>query len=163
MAYQSTVSWEAAPALISACAVELTVICFSSLIGWSSPLVMKDQMEVCPLSRGIMSPFGSIPIRPITGRPSLSPSSFTRNSISLPYGLLSLLPGEVTGLPRSAYIPLDGLGAVSPPVGRHLRQEMGKSLNLPTCLLAQACQRLWLVNTYDVYQQFTSVHHTIPS
>lgn len=67
------------------------------------------------------------------------------------------------GLPRSAYIPLDGLGAVSPPVGRHLRQEMGKFLNLPTCLLAQACQRLWLVNTYDVYQQFTSVHRTIRS
>ena len=30
----------------------------------------------------------------------------------------------------------------------------------PTCLLAQACQRLWLVDSDDVYQQFTSVHHT---
>ena len=71
--------------------------------------------------------------------------------------------GETTGLPRSAYIPLDGLGAVSSPVGRHLRQENGEFLSLPTCLLAQAYQRLWLVGSDDVYQQFTFVHHTILS
>lgn len=124
---------------------------------------MKDLMEVGPLSRGVMSPIGSIPVRPITERLSLSPSSLTRNPINSPYGLPSLLPGEVTGLPRSTDIPLDGLGAVSPPVGQHLRQEIGKFLNLPTCLLAQASQRLWLVNHYDVYQQFTSVHHTVLS
>lgn len=58
---------------------------------------------------------------------------------------------------------MDGLGAVSPPVGRHLRQESGESLNLPTCLLAQAYQRLWLVDSNDVYRQFTSVHRTILS
>ncbi len=44
---------------------------------------MKDQMEVCPLVRGVMSPNGSTPIRPITGRHSLSPSSLTRNAIEL--------------------------------------------------------------------------------
>jgi hypothetical protein len=140
-----------------------TVICFSSLLGLPSYLVMKDQMEVCPLARGMMSPNGSTPIRPITEWLSLPPSSFTRNPINSPYGLPSLLPGEVTGLPRSADIPLDGLGAVSPPVGHHLRQEIGKFLILPTCLLAQASQRLWLVIGYGVYQQFTSVHHTILS
>src|SRR5713226_469521 len=41
-------SWcEAAPAVgVSA------VICFASFVGWSNSLVKKDQMEVCPLSRG---------------------------------------------------------------------------------------------------------------
>lgn len=67
----------------------------------------------------------------------------------------------MAGLPRSAYTPSDGLGTVSSPVGLHLRQENKKPLNLPTCLLAQACQRLWLVLLYDVYQQFTSVYHAI--
>ena len=27
--------------------------------------------------------------------------------------------------------------------------------------LAQACQRLWLVGSHDVYRQFTFVHHVI--
>ena len=124
---------------------------------------MKDLMEVCPLSRGVMLLASSTPIRPITGRSSLFPSSFTCNPISSPYGSPSLSPGEITGLPRSAYIPWDGLGAVYSPVGRHLRQESGDFLNLPTCLLAQAYQRLWLVDCDDVYRQFTSVHHTILS
>ncbi len=124
---------------------------------------MKDPMEVCPLSRGVMSPLDSTPIRPITGRPSLCPSSLTRNSISSPYGFPSLLPGEVTGLPRSAYVPSNGLGAVSSPVELYLRQENGEFLNWSTCLLAQASQRLWLVDSDDVYRQFTSVHHTILS
>jgi hypothetical protein len=138
-----------------------TVICFSSLIGWPSSLVMKDPMEVCPLSRGVMLPTGSTPIQPVTGWRSLSPSSFTRNLISSPCGLPSLYTGEITGLPRSTYIPSDGLGAVYPPVGRRLCQGKEQPLNLPTCLLAQAYQRLWLVSSHDVYQQFTSVHHTI--
>src|SRR5207248_10805623 len=54
--------------------------------------------EVCPLSRGVMSPGGSTPVRPATGRPSLVPSSFTRSPIGSPYGLLSL--AGATGLPR---------------------------------------------------------------
>lgn len=102
----------------------------------------------------------STPIRPITERFSLSPSSFTRNPIGSPYDLLSL-SGQVTGLPRSAYIPSVGLGAVFPPVVLHLRQRNRKSLILSTYLLVQACQRLWLVTDYDVYQQFTYVHLTI--
>ncbi len=44
-------------------------------------------MEVCPLSRGMMSPDGSTPIRTITARRSLAPSSSTRNFVGLPYGL----------------------------------------------------------------------------
>jgi len=96
---------------------------------------MKDRMEVCPLSRGVMLLRGSTPIRPITGRLSLFPSSLTRNPISSPCGLPSLSSGRWL---QAYHVPLtylmDGLGAVSPPVGRHLRQESGESLNLPTCL-----------------------------
>src|SRR5262249_61597138 len=44
-------------------------------------LVTKDPREVGPLSRGVISPKGSTPIRPITGRPSLPPSSSTRRPI----------------------------------------------------------------------------------
>jgi hypothetical protein len=41
---------EATPTEIS------VVICFSSLAGLPDSLVRKDQREVCPLSRGVMSP-----------------------------------------------------------------------------------------------------------
>ena len=47
---------------------------------------------------------GATPIRPITGRLSLSPPSFTRNPIGLPCGSLSP-KGRTTGLPRSARVP----------------------------------------------------------
>ena len=50
---------------------------------------MKDLAEVCPLSRGVMSPCGSTPILPITGRHSLSPPSHTRRPIGSPCGSLS--------------------------------------------------------------------------
>src|SRR5260370_5391146 len=51
MAGQSITPWKDAPAgWFSA------VMCFSSLVGFSSVLVMKDQAEVCPLSRGVILP-----------------------------------------------------------------------------------------------------------
>jgi hypothetical protein len=56
-------------------------------------------MEVCPLSRGVILPDSATPIRPITGRLSLSPSSFTRTPIGSPCGSLSQ-SGRSTGLPR---------------------------------------------------------------
>src|SRR5438445_8744104 len=58
--------------------------------GWLSSHVRPHQREVCPLARGVMSPHGSTPIRPITCRLSLAPSSFTRHLIGAPCGLLSL-------------------------------------------------------------------------
>jgi hypothetical protein len=48
MACQSMLSWEAAPA------IDLAVICFASLTDLTSYLVMRYQVEVCPLSRGMM-------------------------------------------------------------------------------------------------------------
>ena len=58
------------------------------VVGWPNSLVMRDPMEVCPLSRGVMSLRRATPIRPITGRPSLSPSSSTRRPIGAPCGCL---------------------------------------------------------------------------
>jgi hypothetical protein len=125
---------------------------------------MKDRVEVCPLARGIMLASASAPIRFITKRLSLFPPSFTRISIHLPCGLLSLAdicrPGEMW-----AYlVPCEyqnGLGLAYSPVVLRLRQVKIQHLHLTTCLLAQACQHLWLANIDDVYQRFTYVDHTI--
>jgi hypothetical protein len=51
--------------------------------------VTQDHWEVGPLSWGVMSPGGSTPVRPATGRPSLPPRSFTRRPIGSPCGALS--------------------------------------------------------------------------
>jgi len=48
---------------------------------------MKDHVEVSPLSREMMLPGGSISVRFITERHSLSPHSFTRTTNNIPYGL----------------------------------------------------------------------------
>ena len=56
----------------------MTAICFPSYDGLSNSLVMKDQMEVSPLARGVMLESASTPIRFITKRPLLFPSSSTR-------------------------------------------------------------------------------------
>jgi hypothetical protein len=53
---------------------------------WTSFLVTRDHAEVCPLSRGMMLSSDATPIRPITGRRSLSPLSSARIANSLPYG-----------------------------------------------------------------------------
>ncbi len=50
MACQFIMLWEAAPAIIVA------VICSASSNGLPCSFVLKDQMEVCPLSRGMMLP-----------------------------------------------------------------------------------------------------------
>src|SRR6266849_7729083 len=85
--HPATMSWEAAP-------VCSTVICFASLVGLPCSLVRGDLMEVCPLSRGVMSLGGSTPISSITEEPSLFPYSFTHTSMGLPCGALSLA-GEI--------------------------------------------------------------------
>ena len=65
-------------------------------------------MEVCSLSRGMILPLiGSIPIRSITERLSLAPSSFARSPIGSPYGLLSH-PGEL----RVYHVPSEQQSAV---------------------------------------------------
>jgi hypothetical protein len=77
--------------------------------------VTKDPGEVGPLSRGVILPDGSTPIRPITGRHWLLPPSSTRR----PLGdrLAAGLPrGEDDGLTTFYGRITDGLGPASPPV-----------------------------------------------
>src|SRR5437899_7997328 len=108
-----------------------------------------------------MSPAGSTPIRPITGRPSLAPSSLTRRPIGAPRGVLSR-----TGRRRAYHVPpvyLCGLGRASPPVARQLRRRSSEPPDLATYLLVQAIQHLALGLCDDVYQRFTCVDPATPS
>jgi hypothetical protein len=73
--------------------------------------VRGDPGEVGAVSGGVMSPLGSTPVRPITGRRSLPPPSFTRRPMGDPRGSLSPM-GRTTGLPRSVDVP----GWVGPPL-----------------------------------------------
>jgi len=111
--------------------------------GWLSSPVHPHQGEVCPLSGGVMSPGGSTPVRPATGRPSLPPSSFTRSPIGSSCDSLSPRGGlraYHVASPRPR-----GLGPASTPVARHLRRTSSERPDLATHLLVQACQHLWLV------------------
>jgi hypothetical protein len=98
--------------------------------------------------RGMMLPLGAIPIRPVTGRPSLAPSSFTRRPISISCEQLSL-----AGRRRAYHVPPlspCGLGRASPPVVRRLRQRSSEPPDLTTYLLVQAIQHLALGLCDDV-------------
>jgi hypothetical protein len=84
-------------------------------VGLPTVRVRQHPREVCTLAGGVATP-----IRPITGRPSLAPSSFTRSPIGSPCGVLSLAGGL-----RAYHVPPtspSGLGRVSRPVAHHLRQ-----------------------------------------
>ena len=59
-------------------------------------MVMQDQMDVCPLARGVMWRGRSPPIHPMTEWPSLLPSASARTPGGWPYGSLSLT-GDVRG------------------------------------------------------------------
>jgi hypothetical protein len=69
-----------------------------------------------PVGRGLTFVPGDVEtrIRPITGRPSLFPTSQARTSVSFPHGSPSLT-GEDTGLPRSAPEVSAGLGTCCRP------------------------------------------------
>jgi hypothetical protein len=70
-------------------------------------------VEVCPLSRKVMSPIGSTFISPITGEPSLSPRSCTHTFVGFPCGLLSLM-GKIWAY-HVLFQCLSGLGHPFPP------------------------------------------------
>ena len=77
----------------------------------------KDPREVGPLSRGVISPDDSTPIRPTTGRHSLLPSSFTRRPIG-DHLAAGLPQGEDDGLTTFHGRITDGAGSASSPVAR---------------------------------------------
>src|SRR5438132_9015238 len=100
----------------------------------------------------MMSPAGSIPIRSVTDRPSLAPSSSTRRPFGLPCDLLSWAVAG-PGRRRAYHVPslyLCGLGRASPPVVRHLRRRSSEPPDLTTYLLVQAIQHLALGLCDDV-------------
>jgi hypothetical protein len=104
---------------------------------------------------------GSTPIHPMTGWPSLLPSSHARTPLGLPCGLLSLA-GDVRGSPVPSPSHTNGGGALCPPVAWNAHdKEGGNPWARYSALLAQACQHLWLVVVDDVYRAFPSVRHTI--
>ena len=113
-----------------------------------------------------MLPGGSTPIRPITGRRSLAPSSFTRRLIGSSYESLSRVAEATAGRRRAYHVPpmsRCGLGRASPPVVRRLRRRSSEPPGLTTYLLVQAYQHLTLDITYGVYQRFTGVDLTARS
>jgi hypothetical protein len=94
-------------------------------------------------------PWGEVvtPIRPVTCRPSLPPSSSTRCPVSSPCGSPSR--GFSTGGQRAYHVSRverpGGLGCASTPVVQRLRVPSSERHHLPTYLLVQASQHLWLV------------------
>ena len=115
--------------------------------GWLSVHVRQHPREVSSLSRGVMSP---TPIRPITGRPSLPPSSFTRRPVGSPYGRPTLR--EDDGLTTLHRRNPRGLGPALTPVALHLRRMSLQHPDLPLYrFVVQAYQHLWLVFVYDAY------------
>ena len=122
---------------------------------------MKDQRDVCALARGVMLRRGSTPIHPITGWPSLLPSSSARTPVGLPYGSLSLT-GDVRGCHVPSQSHTNGVGALCPPVALLPMTRSGEILVPATVpFLAQAFQHLWLVFCDDVYRAFTWVRPAI--
>ena len=124
-------------------------ICFASRTGSLSVPVRRHPGEVSPLSRGVMSPRGSTPVRPIAGRPSLPPPSFTRRPVGSPCGGPTRAGGR-----RAYHVASQESSWVRPrltPVARHLRRMSLQHPDLATYLLVRASQHLWLVFVYDAY------------
>ena len=99
-----------------------------------------------PTPEGSQPPFGwgnvATPIRSITGRPSLAPSSSTRCPIGSPCGSPSPAGGH-----RVYHVALRkqrGLGPASTPVARQLRRMSSEHPGLATYLLVQANSTLGL-------------------
>src|SRR6266849_9633012 len=88
-AYQLMVCQAPGPVESAPVSVVTAVICLLSSRSWPSSFVTKDQMDVCPLARGVMLRGRSTPIHPITEWPSLLPSSYARTPLGSPHGPLS--------------------------------------------------------------------------
>jgi hypothetical protein len=100
-------------------------------------------------------------IRPTTGRHSLFPTPIPAPPS---VGLTTFLPSfrkEQYGLTTFHKVDKDGLGALCSPVVLGVRDRGRRSpCSHYNTVLAQAYQHLWLVHFYDVYREFTCVHHT---
>ena len=120
---------------------------------------MKDQMDVCPLSRGVMLP-------KLNPYPPHYRMAFASSILPFPhvYGLalrLTFPPGRHTGLLCSVSVTHEW---VRHALSTGSRIAPDKAQKTPctdsVAILAQAFQHLWLVILDDVYQAFTYVCHT---
>src|SRR5438309_1547022 len=90
-----------------------------------------------------MLPPGATPIRSITDRPSLAPSSFTCRPVGAPCGALSQ-PLSRLGRRQAYHVPLVsrcGEGRASPPVVRQLRRGSSQPPDLTTYLFGPGLPR----------------------
>ena len=105
------------------------VICFSSLQRFSR--LSRDER---PVGRGPTFVSGNVQtrIRPITGRPSLFPTSQTRTAIGVPHGTLSQPEGQKRyGVSTFRSKKYAGLGACYRPGGHGSRARSNKTLLPP--------------------------------
>ena len=139
------------------------VICFSSL----GRLVKSSRDERPSGSLHVFMSGDVAPsIRPITGRLSLFPHSFTRHPFGLPYGFLPDARGN-DGLTVFRVSNRMRLGSLSAPVVFNVHE--GDSCEIPfppLRLLAQAYQHLWLVSSNGTLtkrsRMLTNVTHPSP-
>src|SRR5215510_11833614 len=146
---------EAAPTEFS------VVICFSSLAGLPDSLVRKDQREVCPLSRGVMSPEAQLLSIPLQNGVRFLPHPLPA---PLSTRLAACLPsGSDTGLPCSACPPewvrsslsagdrlsTTGKSRAPVPIAHHFGSSLSASL---------ACCEFT-----TVHREFTFIDHTTQS
>src|SRR6266536_3323412 len=99
-------------------------ICLVSFLGWSNFLVMKDQVEVCSLSREVI-------FQPLSA-PLQSSLCFFHlpSSAALSTFLTVVFPS--LGEQRSSHVPrtyLNDVGLACPPVTFYLRQDIREILN----------------------------------
>jgi hypothetical protein len=117
---------------------------------------MKDQMDVCPLSREVMLPT-------LNPYPPYYRMAFASSILPFPHtpglALRFAFPyGRRTGLPCSVSVTNEWVRhALS--TGSHVAPDKARKTPCAdsVAILAQAFQHLWLVLLNDVYQAFTSV------
>ena len=153
---RTVIRWESAPVRVAT-----AVICLLSSGGWPNSLVRQDQMDVCPLARGVMLPLGR------NSYPLHYRVAFASSILPCPHAcrlpLRCAFPcGRRTGLPCSVSVTTNGVGALCPPVAWDAHDKETESpCTRYSALLAQAWQHLWLVFCDDVYRAFTWVRHAI--
>src|SRR6266436_4417906 len=117
---------------------------------------MRDHVEVCPLSRGVILPLSAQPLStPLQG-------SIRLLHLPLPASLWVSFTGRFptrgrdTGLPCFASMPERGrLSLFAGSLDVHDRK-LPTSCTSYVPILGQACQHLWLVHSHDVYRDFAS-------
>ena len=124
-----------------------------------SQLVGRSRAETPEGSRpafawGDLAGGGSTPIRSITERLLLPPSSLTRRPIGPPCGGPTPRGGR-----RAYHVPRMNHGwcrlCLFAGGSTATARERGSPCTWPRTVLVQACQRLWLAGSHDVYRQFT--------